>query len=97
MKNFVINDLGNTIATFDYAYDVNDSRIAKSVDRNGDGTPETVERYVLDGGEIALVFDGVGNQTERFFHGVGVDEVIAVEKPGTGNVHPTAHIRYKFS
>ena len=37
----------------------------------------------LNGDEIALVFDGNGNQTERFFHGIGVDEVLAVEKPGT--------------
>lgn len=72
---------GNVIQRNEYTYDVNNQRIAKSVDADGDGAGEAViERYVLKGGEIALVFDGEGNQTERYFHGVGIDEVLAVEK-----------------
>jgi RHS repeat-associated protein len=57
-----------------------DRRIAKSVDADGEGTGEAVvERYVLDGDHIALTFDGDGNQTERFLHGTGIDEIIANE------------------
>ncbi|MEO1006751.1 MAG: RHS repeat-associated core domain-containing protein, partial [Cyanobacteria bacterium J06638_38] len=74
---------GDVIERNEYTYDVNDNRIAKSVDADGDGTQQAeVERYVHDGSEISLVFDGDGNQTERYFHGVGVDEVLAVEKAG---------------
>ena len=79
----VFDSGGNVIASHEYTYDINGNRIAKSVDSNGDGTAEEIERYVLDGAEIALVFDGAGNQTERFFYGIGIDEVLAVEEPGT--------------
>ena len=72
---------GNVTERNEYTYDVNDNRIAKSVDADGDGAGVAfVERYVLDGSEIALVFDSEGNETERYFHGVGIDEVLAVEK-----------------
>ena len=39
---------GNAVGNSDYTYDVNNSRIAKSVDSDGDGTPELEERYVLE-------------------------------------------------
>ncbi|MEL7079104.1 MAG: RHS repeat-associated core domain-containing protein [Cyanobacteria bacterium J06582_2] len=71
---------GNVIANSDYTYDVFDNRIGKSVDADGDGTGEAVvERYVLDGDHIALTFDGEGNQTERFLHGLGIDQVLVQE------------------
>ncbi|WP_051036132.1 RHS repeat domain-containing protein [Stanieria cyanosphaera] len=70
---------GNVIKQADYTYDVFDRRIGKSVDSNGDGVAEKVEKFVYDGDHIALVFDGEGNQIERFFHGTGVDSVIAQE------------------
>ena len=60
-------------------YDVYDRRIAKSVDSDGDGNLDLEERYVLDGDEIALVFDEEGNLKERFLHGVTIDQVIAQE------------------
>ena len=71
---------GNAIANSDYTYDVFDNRIGKSVDADGDGAGEAVvERYVLDGDHIALTFDESGNQTERFLHGLGIDQVLAQE------------------
>ena len=70
---------GNVLATVEYQYDVYDRRIAKSVDSDGDGNPNVEERYVLDGDEIALVFDEEGNLKERFLHGVTIDQVIAIE------------------
>ena len=55
-------------------------RSTKSVDADGDGAGEAVvERYVLDGDHIALTFDGSGNQTERFLHGLNIDQVLAQE------------------
>jgi RHS repeat-associated protein len=71
---------GNVIANSEYTYDVNNNRIAKSVDADGAGAGgAVVERYVLDGDHIALTFDGDGNQTERFLHGTGIDQVLAQE------------------
>ena len=70
---------GNVISNADYTYDVFDRRIGKSVDADGDGVAEKVERFVNDGDHIALTFDGDGNQTERFLHGARIDEVIASE------------------
>ena len=70
---------GNVISNADYTYDVFDRRIGKSVDADGDGVAEKVERFVNDGDHIALTFDGDGNQTERFLHGARIDEVIAQE------------------
>jgi hypothetical protein len=51
----------NVQSNSDYTYDVNNNRIAKSVDSNGDGLAEVEENIVLDDAEIALVFDGNGN------------------------------------
>ena len=77
----VTTDTDDTVtANSDYTYDVFDNRIGKSVDADGDGAGEAVvERYVLDGDHIALTFDGEGNQTERFLHGLGIDQVLAQE------------------
>ncbi|MEM7758156.1 MAG: RHS repeat-associated core domain-containing protein [Cyanobacteria bacterium P01_A01_bin.40] len=71
---------GNITANSDYTYDVFDNRISKSVDADGDGAGEAVEeRYVLDEDHIALTFDGEGNLTERFLHGLNIDQVLAQE------------------
>ncbi|WP_186376321.1 RHS repeat-associated core domain-containing protein, partial [Hyella patelloides] len=71
---------GNVIANSEYTYDVYNRRIAKSVDADGDGAGVAeVERFVYDGDHIALTFDGEGNQTERFLHGAGIDQVLAQE------------------
>ena len=77
---------GNEIKTVEYTYDVNNRRIAKSIDADGSGlaTP-TVERYVYDGQNIALTFDGNGTQTHRYFYGTGVDQILADEN-GQGQV-----------
>jgi RHS repeat-associated protein len=56
---------------------VNDRRIGKKIDG------VTTERYVYDGSNIALVFDGTGTQTHRYLYGVGVDQVLADERGGT--------------
>jgi RHS repeat-associated protein len=68
---------GNVTKTIAYSYDVNDRRISKKVDG------VVAERYVYDGSNIALVFDGAGTQTHRYLYGIGVDQVLADERGGT--------------
>ncbi len=71
---------GNVIKSADYTYDVFDRRIAKSVDPDGAGSAlATVERYVYDGDNIALVFDGNGTSSHRYLYGSGVDSFLADE------------------
>jgi RHS repeat-associated protein len=77
---------GNILDSVEYTYDVYDRRIGKSVDSDGDGNADLEERFVLDGDEITLVFDGQGNLIERFLHGVMVDQVLAQEN-GDGSVY----------
>ena len=70
----VFKDAGGAVLkTIEYVYDVDDRRIGKKVDG------VTTERYVYDGSDIALVFDGAGNQTHRYLYGTGVDQVLADE------------------
>jgi RHS repeat-associated protein len=81
LTNVVTKDSnGNATGRDEYTYDAFDKRISKSVDADGDGSGSAeIEKYVYDGDNIALVFDGSGNQKERFLHGTGVDSVIAQE------------------
>ena len=39
----------------------------------------TIEPFVYDGDNIALTFDGIGNQTHRYLHGAEVDQILADE------------------
>jgi YD repeat-containing protein len=74
------NAVGVVVRSSNYQYDVNDRRIAKTVDLDGVGTQvATTERYVYDGDHIALVFDGQGNQLQRFLYGTQVDQVLVQE------------------
>jgi YD repeat-containing protein len=74
------NAAGVVVRSSNYKYDVNNRRIAKTVDLDGVGTQVvTTERYVYDGDHIALVFDAQGNQTQRFLHGMQVDQVLVQE------------------
>jgi RHS repeat-associated protein len=74
---------GLLLSEASYVYDVNNQRIAKVVDGDGAGVGvATTERFVYDGNQIALTFDGAGSQRERFLYGPTVDQVIAQEGPG---------------
>jgi RHS repeat-associated protein len=68
---------GAVTKTIQYTYDVNDRRIGKQIDG------VVTERYVYDGSNIALVFDGAGSQTHRYLYGTEVDQVLADERGGT--------------
>jgi RHS repeat-associated protein len=75
------------VRSSDYRYDVFDRRIGKTVDLDGVGTQVAMtERYVYDGDHIALVFDGAGNQLQRFLYGTQVDQVL-VQENGNGSLY----------
>lgn len=74
-----VDSSGNLILRAEYTYDVYNRRIGKSIDVDGDGLTDEAEGFVYDGDQIALVFDGEGNQTEQFLYGTGIDEVLAQE------------------
>jgi RHS repeat-associated protein len=78
LASVLFKDIAGTVTkTIDYTYDVNNQRIGKRIDG------AVTERYVYDGQNIALVFDGAGNQTHRYLYGTGVDTVLADERGGT--------------
>jgi YD repeat-containing protein len=82
----VIDEFGDVIRTANYIYDVYDQRIAKIVDSDGVGSQvATTERFVYGTNQnIALVFDGSGNLTNRYMFGNGIDQIEADEKVTTG-------------
>jgi RHS repeat-associated protein len=74
---------GTVTQRVEYRYDLYDRRIAKIVDPDGAGAQAaTTERYVYDRDNIALVFDGSGQQTHRYLFGLGIDQVLAGESQG---------------
>ncbi len=77
---FTKSAAGTVTSDIHYSYDVNDRRIAKSVDSDGAGPkPVSIERFVYDGQHIAVSFDGTGKQTHRYLHGPTVDQILADE------------------
>ncbi|MEQ8788528.1 MAG: RHS repeat-associated core domain-containing protein [Pirellulaceae bacterium] len=64
----------------EYAYDVFNRRIAKSIDADSAGGGSAVgESYVYDGDAIVLAFDESGSLTNRYLHGEQVDQILADE------------------
>jgi RHS repeat-associated protein len=80
-------DKTTLLRQIDYRYDVLDRRIEKSVNSDGQGGPEVVERFVYNGDHIALAFNGNNQLTNRYLHGPGIDMILADEafSPTTGN------------
>ena len=74
------NGSGSVIKSAQYSYDGLNRRIVREVDADGagSGVPQ-VERLVYDGPQIALTFDGGGNQTHRYLYGVETDQILADE------------------
>jgi RHS repeat-associated protein len=64
------NVYGVVTQTVSYEYDVNDRRLKKTVDG-------VVEKYFLDGDNIAFVTDGVGDRTFHYLYGLEADQVLA--------------------
>lgn len=69
---------GNVTQKVDYTYDVFDRRIAKSVDPDGAGPQSAaVTRFVYNGNNIALQFNGSGVLTDRYLYGPSADQIFA--------------------
>jgi RHS repeat-associated protein len=66
------------LSSVDYSYDSLDRRLMKSVNTNGTGPAEIVEKFVYDGEHIAMVFDA-DSLTHRYLHGPGIDLILADE------------------
>ncbi|MFQ4138137.1 peroxidase family protein [Nodosilinea sp. PGN35] len=74
---------GTVTQTVLYAYDVYNRRLSSVMDADGAGAgAANKEHFVYDGSHIALVFDGAGNLTHRYFHGPQIDQVLAEETVG---------------
>ncbi|MDR3638705.1 MAG: RHS repeat-associated core domain-containing protein [Isosphaeraceae bacterium] len=79
-KVVYLNASGTETGEVDYTYDVNDELIGESVQTGAPGSQApVVQRFVYDGTNIALVFNGAGALTDRYLYGPGVDQVLADE------------------
>jgi RHS repeat-associated protein len=67
-----------------YEYDVFDRRIAKEVDDDGNGTVDRGEQYAYDGDRVLFRADRNGTVTNRYLHGLQVDQVFADESTTDG-------------
>jgi RHS repeat-associated protein len=83
------NGGGSVIKSAKYSYDGLNRRIVREVDADGAGSAvPQFERLVYDGQHIALTFDGGGNQTHRYLHGVQTDQILADESAGGSVLWP---------
>jgi RHS repeat-associated protein len=74
LAGVLFKDAAGTITkSVEYVYDLNNLRIGKKIDG------VVSERYVIDSNQIALVFNGQGQQTHRYLYGTQVDQVLAEE------------------
>jgi RHS repeat-associated protein len=73
---------GQVLKDVTYTYDVFNNRIGETVTI---GSTTTTERFVHDGDQVALTFDGSGNLTHRYLYGPLPDQVLADDN-GQGQV-----------
>lgn len=71
----VVKTEDGTTTTSEYKYDPFGRRIEKKVTENG---ATTTTRYLYDNEDIILEYDGSGNIGNRYIHGPGIDEPLAV-------------------
>ncbi len=62
-----------------YQYDGTGRQIGRTDTTYGTGGTTTTQRYVFDGTNMVLAFDGNGNLTDRYLWGPAVDQVLADE------------------
>ena len=68
-----------------YTYDMFNNLIGRTVTTYGTGGTTTTQRYVFDGTNMVLAFDGSGNLTDRYLWGPAVDQVLADENYSPGS------------
>jgi RHS repeat-associated protein len=71
--NYNTLDFAGVSNSVDYAYDTNDQLVRRT---NG----SDVEHYVIEGGQVLMVYDETGERTNRYLFGPGVDMVVADER-----------------
>jgi RHS repeat-associated protein len=79
----------------EYTYDIMNRRVAKSVDSDGDAsTTATTTRFVYDGDNVLLEFDGSSSSIPgtRYLHGPNVDQVLAQESSSNTVWHLADHL-----
>jgi RHS repeat-associated protein len=89
------NQAGMETQWVKYTYDVMNRRIAKSVDSDGAGsTTATTTRFVYDGDNVLLEFDGSTSSipSTRYLHGPGVDQVLAQDSGSNTVWHLADHL-----
>jgi RHS repeat-associated protein len=94
VKDYSIsNGTSSQVSQVDYSYDVFDrlqGRTLTLYTGGTAGTPSTA-RFVFDGKNMVLAFNGTGALTDRYFWGAAVDEILADEQftPTTSGQLPT--------
>ncbi len=71
---------GAQLSAVSYTYNVMDERIGRS-----DSTGLT-QQFANADGRVMLLFDGAGNLTSRYLHGMETDSVLAEERIGTAQL-----------
>ncbi len=69
---------GTKTQEVDYTYDVDNELVGRQV-LDGSGAAVSAQRFVYDGQQIVLAFDGAGNLTDRMLWGPAVDQLLAQE------------------
>lgn len=70
---------GTLLDSAEYRYDVNNHRIGRAIDADGDGMAETIERFVVNEETVTALVNAQGDIEHQYFHGAAVDEVLADE------------------
>ena len=77
-------------ATFStYKYDPFGRRMEKDLDDGAGG--RTVKRYIYDGPDIALEYDGTNTQQARYTHGARTDQPLVAERGGQSYYYHNDH------
>jgi RHS repeat-associated protein len=73
---------GTTLRVVDYAYDMFNRLVSRTVTPYVSGSPgtPTSQGFAYFGNNMALAFDGSGNLTDRFLYGQAVDQILADEQ-----------------
>jgi RHS repeat-associated protein len=76
-----LTQVSNTTQTVSNTYDVFDRRIGKSVTA---GSQTTTQRFVYNGLNMVLAFDGTGATTDHYLRGAAFDQIFADDKYRSG-------------
>jgi RHS repeat-associated protein len=74
-----------------YTYDMFNNLIERTVSGPGAGLAAGTQRYVFDGTNMVLAFDGSENLTDRYLWGPAVDQVLADENFVAGSCGESAN------